>query len=170
MSEPCRKFCSVTTIHVIFVTSAAILLILVWMPVIIALRCCLLVICRVEAIYKLFTSITCFPSFTLLPTFNVTYAKVAFIRFVIGWMCKIILSRPNLVNIMVTVTPTDPRLAVRPAERVRIRSIEKNIVGCFNLLHKTWRTTCCFGIRTILKQHNCYESATISYTDHQYSA
>ena len=40
----------------------------------------------------------------------------------------------------------------------------------FILLHKILRTACCFGIRTFLKQYNCYESATIWYTDHQYLA
>ena len=54
--------------------------------------------------------------------------------------------------------------------RVRIRSIEKSEVGNFTLLHKISRTACCFGISTLLKQYNCYESATIWYTDHQYLA
>ena len=54
--------------------------------------------------------------------------------------------------------------------RVRIRSIEKREVGSFIMLHKISRTACCFRIRTFLKQYNCYESATIWYTDHQYLA
>ena len=55
--------------------------------------------------------------------------------------------------------------------RVRIRSIDKKRqVGSFILLHKISRTACCFGIRTFLKQYNCYESATNWYTDHQYLA
>ena len=51
--------------------------------------------------------------------------------------------------------------------RVRIRSIEKTWSW---KLHKISRTACCSGIRTFLKQYNCYESATIWYTDHQYLA
>ena len=54
--------------------------------------------------------------------------------------------------------------------RVRIRSIDKTWSWKFILLHKISRTACCFGIRTFLKQYNCYESATIWYTDHQYLA
>ena len=56
--------------------------------------------------------------------------------------------------------------------RVRIRSIEKKQreVESFTLLHKISRTACCFRICTLLKQYNCYESATIVYSDHQYSA
>ena len=54
--------------------------------------------------------------------------------------------------------------------RVRIRSVEKGEVGSFTLLHKISRTACCFGIRTFLKQYNCYGSATIWYTDIQYLA
>ena len=45
--------------------------------------------------------------------------------------------------------------------------LKKREVGSFILLHKISRTTCCFGIRTFLKQYNCYGSATIWYTDHQ---
>ena len=48
--------------------------------------------------------------------------------------------------------------------------MKKRGVGSFILLHKISRTACCFGIRTFLKQYNCYESATIWYTDHQYLA
>ena len=48
--------------------------------------------------------------------------------------------------------------------------LKKREVGSFILLHKISRTACCFGIRTFLKQYNCYESATIWYTDHQYLA
>ena len=48
--------------------------------------------------------------------------------------------------------------------------LKKRQVGSFILLHKISRTACCFGIRTFLKQYNCYESATIWYTDHQYLA
>ena len=48
--------------------------------------------------------------------------------------------------------------------------LKKREVGSFILLHKIWRTACCFGIRTFLKQYNYYESATIWYTDHQYLA
>ena len=48
--------------------------------------------------------------------------------------------------------------------------LKKHEVGSFILLHKISRTTCCFGIRTFLKQYSCYESATIWYTDHQYLA
>ena len=47
-------------------------------------------------------------------------------------------------------------------------ALKKHEVGSFILLHKISRTACCFGIRTFLKQYNCYESATIWYTDHQY--
>ena len=54
--------------------------------------------------------------------------------------------------------------------RVRIRSIEKSEVESFTLLHKISRAACYFGIRTLLKQYHCYESATIWYTDHQYLA
>ena len=54
--------------------------------------------------------------------------------------------------------------------RVRNRSIEKNEVGSFTLLHKILRTACCLGIRTLLTQCNGYESDTIWYTDHQYLA
>ena len=54
--------------------------------------------------------------------------------------------------------------------RVRIRSIEKKELANFVLLHKFPRTSCCFRIHPILKQCYCYESATIWYTDHQYSA
>ena len=48
--------------------------------------------------------------------------------------------------------------------------LKKRQVGSFILLHKISRTACCFGIRTFLKQYNCYESATNWYTDHQYLA
>ena len=48
--------------------------------------------------------------------------------------------------------------------------LKKREVGSFILLHKISRTTCCFGIRTFLKQYGGYESAIIWYTDHQYSA
>ena len=48
--------------------------------------------------------------------------------------------------------------------------LKKREVGSFILLHKISRTPCGFGIRTFLKQYNCYESATIWYTDHQYLA
>ena len=48
--------------------------------------------------------------------------------------------------------------------------LKKREVGSFILLHKISRTACYFGIRTFLKQYNCYESATIWYTDHQYLA
>ena len=48
--------------------------------------------------------------------------------------------------------------------------LKKREVGSFILLHKISRTACCFGIRTFLKQYNCYESANIWYTDHQYLA
>ena len=48
--------------------------------------------------------------------------------------------------------------------------LKKREVGSFILLHKISRTACCFGIRTFLKQYDCYESATIWYTDHQYLA
>ena len=68
---------------------------------------------------------------------------------------------------MLKLTRTDPRPAAGRL-RVRIRSIEKSEVGNFILLHKISRTVCCFGICTHLKQCNCYESATIWYTDHQY--
>ena len=47
---------------------------------------------------------------------------------------------------------------------------KKREVGSFILLHKIARAACCFGIRTFLKQYNCYESATIWYTEHQYLA
>ena len=46
--------------------------------------------------------------------------------------------------------------------------LKKRGVGSFILLHKISQTACCFGICTFLKQNNCYESATIWYTDHQY--
>ena len=60
----------------------------------------------------------------------------------------------------------------RPWRRLRVRicSIEKHKVGSFILLHKISQTTCCFGIRTFKKKYNCYESATIWYTAHQYLA
>ena len=48
--------------------------------------------------------------------------------------------------------------------------LKKHEVGSFILLYKISRTACCFGIRTSLKQNNCYESATIWYTDHWYLA
>ena len=48
--------------------------------------------------------------------------------------------------------------------------LKKREVGSFILLHKISRTACYFGIRTFLKQYNCYESATIWYTGHQYLA
>ena len=48
--------------------------------------------------------------------------------------------------------------------------LKKREVGSFILLHKISRTACCFGIRTFLKQYNCYKSATNWYTDHQYLA
>ena len=48
--------------------------------------------------------------------------------------------------------------------------LKKREVGSFILLHKISRTACCFGIRIFLKQYNCYESATIWYTDHRYLA
>ena len=48
--------------------------------------------------------------------------------------------------------------------------LKKHEVGSFTLLHKISRNPCCFGIRTFLKQYDCYESATIWYTDHQYLA
>ena len=48
--------------------------------------------------------------------------------------------------------------------------LKKREVGSFILLHKISRTACYFGIRTFLKQYNCYESATNWYTDHQYLA
>ena len=48
--------------------------------------------------------------------------------------------------------------------------LKKSKVGSFTLLHKISRTACCFGIRTLLKQHDCYENATIWFTDHQYLA
>ena len=48
--------------------------------------------------------------------------------------------------------------------------LKKREVGSFILLQKISRIACCFGIRTFLKQYNCYESATIWYTDHQYLA
>ena len=66
------------------------------------------------------------------------------------------------------LTRTDPRPVMRPAEGPN--SFHWKNVGSFILLHKISRTACCFGIRTFLKQYNCYESATISYTDHQYLA
>ena len=48
--------------------------------------------------------------------------------------------------------------------------LKKSEVGSFTLLHKISWTACCFGIRSLLKQYNCYESATIWYTYHQYLA
>ena len=45
--------------------------------------------------------------------------------------------------------------------------LKKSEVGSFTLLHKISWTACCFGICTLFKQYNCYESAIISYTDHQ---
>ena len=46
--------------------------------------------------------------------------------------------------------------------------LKKSEVGSFTLLHKISPTACFFGRRTLLKQYNCYESANIWYTDHQY--
>ena len=44
--------------------------------------------------------------------------------------------------------------------------LKKREVGGFILLYKIPRTACYFGTRTFLKQYNCYESATIWYTNH----
>ena len=69
------------------------------------------------------------------------------------------------------VIRTDPRPTVKPAEgRSEFVPLKKSEVGSFTLLHKISRIACCFGIRTLLKQYNCYESATIWYTDYQYLA
>ena len=68
------------------------------------------------------------------------------------------------------LTRTDPRPAVRPAEGPNSFHWKNLEVGSFILLHKISRTAYCFGIPTFLKQYNCYESATIWYTDHQYLA
>ena len=68
------------------------------------------------------------------------------------------------------VTRTDPRPAVRRAEGPNSFHWKKREVRSFILLHKISRTACCFGICTFLKWYNCYESATIWYTDHQYLA
>ena len=48
--------------------------------------------------------------------------------------------------------------------------LKKSEVVSFSLLHKISQTACCFGICTLLKQYNCYESASIWYNDHQYLA
>ena len=72
--------------------------------------------------------------------------------------------------IYVIFTRTDPRAAVRPAEGPNSFHWKNRDVGSFILLHKISRTACCFGICTFLKQYNCYKTATIWYTDHQYIA
>ena len=69
-----------------------------------------------------------------------------------------------------TVTRTDPRSAVRPAEGPNSFHWKKSEVGSFIMLHKISRTACCFGICTFSKQYDSHESATIWYTDHQYLA
>ena len=48
--------------------------------------------------------------------------------------------------------------------------LEKSEVGSFTLLCNISWTVCCFGICTLLKQYNCFESTTICYADHQYLA
>ena len=73
-----------------------------------------------------------------------------------GWV-------PRCVTIYYAVATTEPR-------RSHAVPLKKGEDGSFTLLHKISRTACCFGIRTLLKQYDCYESATIWYTDHQYLA
>ena len=48
--------------------------------------------------------------------------------------------------------------------------LKKSQVESFTLLHKISRTAYCLEICTLVKQYNCYESAIIWYTDHQYLA
>ena len=84
------------------------------------------------------------------------------------WIPQILITRSYFVS-PTTITRTDPRPAVRPAEGPNSFHW-KNVleVGSFILLHKILRTACCLGKRIILKLYNCYESVTIWYTDHQY--
>ena len=115
-----------------------------------------------------------------LPVYPLNLCMV-FLRFVLSWLYHEIFINPYDVFTCILhghFTGTywaglPERTRGRPwgRLRVRIRSIEKACeVGSFILLHKISRTACCFGIRTFLKQYNCYESATIWYTDHQYLA
>ena len=73
-------------------------------------------------------------------------------------------------QLILPITRTDPRPAVRSAEGPNSFHWKKCGVGSFMLRHKISRTACCFGIRTFLKQYGCYENVTIWYTDHQYFA
>ena len=64
----------------------------------------------------------------------------------------------------------DPISAKSIAYPNEIRSFEKSEFGSFTLLHKISLIACCFDIRTLFNQYNCYESATTWYTDHQFWA
>ena len=70
----------------------------------------------------------------------------------------------------VTSYPNGPEAGREAGWGSEFVPLKKREVGSFILLHKISRTACCFGIRTFLKQFNCYESATNWYTDHQYLA
>ena len=73
-------------------------------------------------------------------------------------------------NSGVWVYPNGPEAGREAGWGSEFVPLKKREVGSFILLHKISRTACCFGIRTFLKQYNCYESATIWYTNHQYLA
>ena len=93
----------------------------------------------------------------------------------VPWMCFLLMWQvENRSNKLIIWTKLPSKLPEQTPGRpwgwlrVRIRSIKKSEVWSFTLLHKISRTACCFGIRALLWQYNCYEIATIWYTDHQY--
>ena len=90
---------------------------------------------------------------------------------IVGLVHDCNISIANALEILQSCTYPNGPEAGREADRVsEFVPLKKREVGSFILLHKISRTACCFGIRTFLKQYNCYESATIWYTDHQYLA
>ena len=70
----------------------------------------------------------------------------------------------------IPVSTNERKLPERTRGRLRAEFIQDSEVEKFVMLHKISWTACCFGIRTLLKQYNCYESAIIWYANHQYLA
>ena len=91
-------------------------------------------------------------------------------RLHVYWSATLPHKSPHVANAQVNGYPNGPEGGREAGWGSEFVPLKKRQVGSFILLHKISRTACCFGIRTFLKQYNCYESATNWYTDHQYLA
>ena len=99
------------------------------------------------------------------PRYKLSYPRIFQFLHQKGWT-----SHVAIIYGLIQCYPNGPEAGREAGWGSEFVPLKKREVGSFILLHKISRTACCFGIRTFLKQYNCYESATISYTDHQYLA